>query len=213
MIGATDSSLNACRRFTRKPEPILLISVEKPTCVREYALDCGAVGSVADRARHPRLTIYRLRISGGMAIAYEKSQKSASARRVTPEAMWRRTLHLIGHSRPESRKFPRSRLLGDRAGLLTGNVHGSRNPLGRIVAMSSKCRGKISLVPTSRLPRSEPSVSRWGFSRVTSRTQSNLRSGTDSVSGLSAFFYACALFRSDLRRAQPVSPCTISEST
>src|SRR5450755_606651 len=108
MIGATDSSLNACRRFTRKPEPILLISVEKPTCVREYALDCGAVGSVADRARHPRLTIYRLRISGGMAIAYEKSQKSASARRVTPEAMWRRTLHLIGHSRPESRKFPRS---------------------------------------------------------------------------------------------------------
>jgi hypothetical protein len=63
------------------------------------------------------------------------------------------------------------------------------------------------------LPRSEPSVSRWGFSRVTSRKQSNFCSRSDSVSGLSAFFYACALFRSDLRRAQRVSPCTISEST
>src|SRR5450631_3120926 len=131
---------------------ILLISVEKPTCVREYALDCGAVGSVADRARHPRLTKYRLRMSGGMAIAYEKSQKSASARRVTPEAMWRRTLHLIGHSRPESRKFPRSRLLRDRAGLLTGNVHGSRNPLGRIVAKPPTESGRHAVSHKKAMP-------------------------------------------------------------
>jgi len=40
------------------PRPVE--SHDRRPCVREYALDCGAVGSAVDRARQPHLKINRL---------------------------------------------------------------------------------------------------------------------------------------------------------